>query len=591
MAGHIPEHFIDELMARVDIVDVIDSRVPLRKAGHEFKACCPFHDEKTPSFTVSPAKQFYHCFGCGAHGTAIGFLMEYEHLDFVTAVEDLAARAGLTVPQEKATDKESSPTAPVYASLEQAAVYYQAQLRDHAQAPRAIDYLKGRGLSGEVVARFGVGFAPPGWDNFGRRLEGPAASRAALDAGLLIEGKGKAPYDRFRDRIMFPIRDRRGRVIAFGGRVLSDDDTPKYLNSPETVVFHKGRELYGLYEACKALRRVERLLVVEGYMDVVALAQYGINYAVATLGTAATRDHIERLFRTSHEAVLCFDGDRAGREAAWKAVVTALPVLADGRQLRILMLPEGEDPDSLVRAEGMAAFESRVAAAMPVSVFFFEQLSGGVDMGTLDGRAALVEAARPLLATLPAGAFRQLMTDRLAELSRLQAAAVEGLVGAPPAKKGPRARAATARNARRPLSLVARAIAMLLQHPSLVESVQAIDIKELTGQPGVDLLVRLLEILHLDPTLSTGALVERWRGTEAEHHLARLAGWELGTPDEGLHLEFQGALDRLLAASARAELARLLEISRDKGLDALTEDEKTLLRAQFVPTDVPPEGS
>jgi len=334
MAGPIPQDFIDQLLARVDIVDVVGSRVPLKKAGREFTACCPFHTEKTPSFTVSPVKQFYHCFGCGEHGTAIGFLMAYDRMTFPEAVEELARQVGLEVPHEERPERRGPDPQPLYDVLERAAQHYQQQLRRHPEAQRAIQYLKGRGLSGETAAAFGLGYAPPGWDNLlgAHGTDAEAVKRLDL-AGLLAEGSGGKRYDRFRDRIMFPIRDARGRVIGFGGRVLGDAK-PKYLNSPETPVFHKGRELYGLYEARRVPGAIERLLVVEGYMDVIALAQHGIGNAVATLGTATTTEHLERIFKTAPEVVFCFDGDRAGREAAWKALNAALPQLREGREAR-----------------------------------------------------------------------------------------------------------------------------------------------------------------------------------------------------------------------------------------------------------------
>jgi DNA primase len=405
MAGRIPQSFIDELLARIDIVEVIDTRVPLKKAGREYKACCPFHGEKTPSFTVSQVKQFYHCFGCGEHGTAITFLMDYEHMDFVEAIEDLAHRAGLEVPRETGGDSTHAPsTKPHYALLERISSYYQEQLRSHPQAGHAIEYLKQRGLTGEVAARFKIGFAPPGWENLANALNADSATqKLLLELGLTVQrDDGKGAYDRFRDRVQFPIHDRRGRTIGFGGRVL-DDSTPKYMNSPESAVFHKGQELYGLYEARKTVRKLERILVVEGYMDVVALAQFDINYAAATLGTATTPEHLERLFRTVPEVVFCFDGDRAGREAAWRALENTLPVLTDGREARFLFLPEGEDPDSLVRKIGKDTFEQRIASATHLSDFFFERLSAQLDIDSIDGRARLVNLAKPLLARMPDG--------------------------------------------------------------------------------------------------------------------------------------------------------------------------------------------
>jgi DNA primase len=538
MAGRIPQAFIDELMNRVDIVDLVGSRVQLKKAGREYTACCPFHDEKTPSFTVSPTKQFYHCFGCGAHGTALGFLMEYEHLGFVEAVQELAAMAGLEVPREAgAAAGENRGLDDLYGIMERAAAFYRRQLREHAEAGSAIDYLKGRGLSGQVAAEFGIGYAPAGWDNLASALGGDTASLGLLArAGLIAEKSGGGAYDRFRDRIMFPIRDRRGRVIAFGGRIL-DGDGPKYLNSPETPIFHKGRELYGLFEARKALRKLERLLVVEGYMDVVALAQHDVRYAVATLGTATTAEHLEILYRLVPEVIFCFDGDRAGREAAWRALENTLPVLRDGRQALFLFLPEGEDPDSLVRREGKEGFERRIGDAVPLSEFFFEALGRRADTASEDGRARLAELARPLLAKLPDGVFRQLMLERLAKVIRLDAGRLAGLMpGAPTtAGRGPRPQSVARLKGRTP---VRTAIALLLQQPKLAQRVEDMETLKNLELPGADLLTRLVEMLQSEPHLSTGALLERWRDTPEGGHLFKLAQIDQPGTDEANEQEF-----------------------------------------------------
>jgi DNA primase len=409
MAGRIPSQFIDELLNRVDIVEVIDSRVPLRKAGRE----------KTPSFTVSPAKQFYHCFGCGAHGSAISFLMEYERMEFVDAVEELASMVGLTVPHEASTPQHKI-SRDLYEVLAQASQYYREQLRQHTNADQAIDYLKQRGLTGEIAAVFDIGYAPPGWDNVLRHLSGKNISeKQLLAAGLLIAKQGGGCYDRFRDRIIFPIRDRRGRVIGFGGRALGDE-TPKYLNSPETEIFHKGKELYGLYEARKYSQNLQRLIVVEGYMDVVALSQHGIKNVVATLGTATTKEHLEKLFRVVPEVVFCFDGDRAGRQAAWRALEVSLPLLSEGRQMKFMFLPEGEDPDTIVRKEGEAGFQQRLQQAQAFSNFFYQSLSKEIELNTIDGRSFLVEQAKPYLLKLPEGVFRHMMISKLAEISHVE---------------------------------------------------------------------------------------------------------------------------------------------------------------------------
>ena len=457
--ARIPQHFIDELVARTDIVEVIGSRVQLKKAGREYKACCPFHDEKTPSFWVSVDKQFYHCFGCGAHGTVLGFVMEYDHLGFIEAVEDLAARAGLEVPREGgAAAGPANPHDELYVAMERAALYFRQCLSGDS---RARDYVKRRGLDADAVQKFGIGYAAARWDGLLERYGGTDDERhVLLRAGLIIErqpqqetsGAGTsssagmevaAPgsvgathtysrergfYDRFRDRVMFPIRDTRGRTIGFGGRVL-DQGEPKYLNSPETELFHKGRELYGLYEARQATRSLQRLLVVEGYMDVVSLHQAGITYAVATLGTSTTPEHLQRIFRLVGEVVFCFDGDRAGRAAAWRALENAVAEVKQGRQVRFLFLPEGHDPDTLVREEGKEAFEARLAGSMPLSQYLIRELSSRVETGSVDGRAKLVELARPLVRRIPSDVYRELLINQLAEVVGMSPARLNEMLG------------------------------------------------------------------------------------------------------------------------------------------------------------------
>jgi len=570
MAGRIPPEFIDALLARTDVVDLINRRVPLRKAGKDYQACCPFHDEKTPSFTVSREKQFYHCFGCGAHGTAIGFLMEYDHLGFLDAIEELAREAGMELPHDGEPLERGPDLRPLYDLLAQTASLYRAQLRHHPQAPAAVEYLKQRGLTGEVAAAFGLGFAPPGWDFLLTALGGDAGlQKRLLEAGLVIDQDGRR-YDRFRERIMFPIRDRRGRVIGFGGRILGDGK-PKYLNSPETPVFHKGRELYGLYEALQAHKHLERLLIVEGYMDVIALAQFGITYAVATLGTATTSEHLRMLQRSAPELVFCFDGDRAGRAAAWKALEAALPSATGRQQIRFLFLPEGEDPDTLVRSEGREAFEQRIRRSPPLSEFLFEQLTAQVDMESIDGRARLADLARPLLDQVPAGLFRDMLNGRLA-----------ALVGVAPSQVAPAGRRINPRRAPRrssqPLTPLRLAIALLLQHPGVSEQAGGIpnDWRRL-DRPGISLLSQLLDFVTAYPEMTTGALIERWRGSESYPHLGRLADPSLLShiPAEGLGDEFVGALRRLNAELAEAEAGRLFERTSPS---QWTEEEKERLR-------------
>ena len=567
MAGRIPQQFIDDLIDRVDIVEVIDARVPLKKAGREYTACCPFHNEKTPSFTVSPAKQFYHCFGCGAHGTAIGFLMEYEHMDFVEAVEELARSVGLEVPREggEAPSPRPKEGPSLYDIQAEAARFYQRQLREHPQAGRAVAYLRERGLSGEIARDFGLGYAPPGWDNLLQALgTTPERRRLLLESGLAIEKDGGGLYDRFRDRIVFPILDRRGRVVGFGGRVLGDDK-PKYLNSPETPVFHKGRELYGLYEARKAPGKLQRLLVVEGYMDVVALAQFGIRNAVATLGTATTREHLEQIFRLVPEVVFCFDGDRAGRAAAWRAVENALPVMRDGREARFLFLPEGEDPDSLVRKLGREGFEAEIAKSVPFSEFFLEHLEAQVDISSMDGRARLVELARPLLARLPGGVLRELMTERLARTVGMAAERLDGLLGGARPRPAPSAAPARPAGRERP-SPVREAIRLLLHDPGLVEGVEADGELAPPGTPGADILAELVELLRRQPHLrNTAAVMEHFRGHPAERHLWRLAREAPLSPPEGRAEELAGCLQLLRRAGPERRWRELQDKLRREG--------------------------
>ncbi len=448
MAGLIPQSFIDDLLNRTDIVDVVSSRIQLKKTGKNYSACCPFHKEKTPSFTVSPDKQFYYCFGCGAGGNALGFVMDHDQLEFPQAIEELAKRAGMDVPREESGrgHKPRQPVdSPLYPLLNAAAEHYRQALKSHPQRKYAVDYLKGRGLTGEIARDFGIGFAPPGWDNLLKQLGADALQqKVMIDAGLLIENaENGRRYDRFRDRIMFPIRDSRGRVIAFGGRVLGDDK-PKYLNSPETPVYHKGQELYGLYEARKHNRDLDEIMVVEGYMDVIALAQQGLRNAVATLGTATSEEHLKRLFRIVPSVLFCFDGDAAGRNAAWRALESTLSSLQDGRRARFLFLPDGEDPDTLVRAEGTDAFRARINQhAQPLADYFFQQLCEEADPRSLEGNAHLVPLAAPLLDKIPGNNLRALMRQRLSEITGLSGEALSQVAGSAPRSHAPSASSQT----------------------------------------------------------------------------------------------------------------------------------------------------
>ncbi len=595
MAGRIPQHFIDELIARTDIIEVIGSRVQLKRAGREYKACCPFHDEKTPSFTVSPDKQFYHCFGCGAHGTALGFMMEYDHTSFVEAVEDLAARAGLEVPREGGTAAPQQPHDELYVALERAALFFRQSLSGE---PKARDYLARRGLNAEIIQRFGIGYAPARWDALLDRYGTSDDERQVLlRAGLVIErqpdaerGTAAGCYDRFRDRVMFPIRDTRGRTIGFGGRVL-DSGEPKYLNSPETELFHKGRELYGLFEARQATRTLQRLLVVEGYMDVVSLHQAGVTYAVATLGTATTPDHLQRIFRLVGEVVFCFDGDRAGRAAAWRALENAVGEVKQGRQVRFLFLPEGHDPDTLVREEGAVAFEARLASALPLSDYLIRELASRTDGTSVDGRAKLVELARPLVRRIPSDVYRELLVGQLAEAVRMPAPRLAELLDSDAPPPGPsRAEAPAVSRARRTPApaaagrgnLVRQAISLLVHFPGAGSSVPLNDALESIDRPGIPLLVELLAQLREDPVPTTGALLERWRNRPEHGPLEKLATGECLVPDEtAAAAEIRSALERLVTEHSLVRLQVLEDKAREEPLNAAEKAElQGLLRTK-----------
>ena len=532
MAGQIPRQFIDELLARTDIVELIDQRVPLKKAGRNYAACCPFHNEKSPSFTVSQDKQFYHCFGCGAHGNAISFMMEFEQLEFVEAIEELAQQHHLEVPREQGAGKNRpSAQADDYNLMQQAATYYQQQLQQHPDSQRVRDYLSKRGLSAQTVADFALGYAPESWDGLLKQLS-PTNNRQLRDQltelRLINRNDNGREYDFFRDRLMFPIRDKRGRVIAFGGRVLGDG-TPKYLNSPESRLFHKGRELYGLYEVRQQPGHVEQILVVEGYMDVVALAEHDIRFAVACLGTATTSDHMHTLFRYTPRVVCCYDGDRAGRDAAWRALQSALPQLKDGVELNFVFLPDGEDPDSLVQKEGKTAFLQRVATAMPLNQYFFEHLVQEFDPATDAGKSALSVKASELIKQIPSEFYRDSLSDKLANL-----------LGKP--RERTKASVSRAGNRVKPAAMkitpMRRAIGLLLQYPNLASVMP--DAPELADAniPGIGLLLSIQQRLLQQADLTTAQLIEQWRGLPEHNILMTLAAWDHQIEPEQLSQEF-----------------------------------------------------
>ena len=633
----IPQHFIDDLLARVNIIDVVDARIKLKKTGKNYSALCPFHKEKSPSFSVNPDKQFYYCFGCGAGGNALGFVMDFEHCSFPEAVEELAKGLGLEVPREHDRGRDLEREKRVkqqYDVLEQASEYYQAQLRQHADKQRAVDYLKSRGLSGAIAKRFGLGFAPPGWDNLLSAIatERSDAQELLLKSGMLIDNEERGrTYDRFRDRIMFPIRDVRGRVIAFGGRVLTDEK-PKYLNSPETETFHKGRELYGLWEARQSKGSLTRLMVVEGYMDVVSLAQHGLDWSVATLGTACTEAHLERIFKVVPEVVFCFDGDSAGRKAARRALDNAMPVMRDGLMARFLFLPEGEDPDTLIRQEGLDAFTARVSEALPFSEYFFKALSEGLDLVSMDAKAQFCTQALPLLQTMQPSVLQQMMLDRISDMTGLtleqisSVVALQAKVAAPASVESshaafsgsgsgsgmgagddsgeywpsdfsgdlypemPPVRAGQAMRPERPsrannarIDLIASAISIILHRPELARL--TFDASELEGVqgPNIKLLRDLLSYFQADEERSFGTLMFDWEQDPAfaPNLLVLNEISHLDPLLESVDAEklLGDAMSRIMERKLKAELNQLKAWSRER---PLTADEKIRLQTLLV---------
>ncbi|HTX23485.1 MAG TPA: DNA primase [Steroidobacteraceae bacterium] len=573
----IPRSFIDELVARANIVEVIGSRIALKKAGREFKACCPFHSEKTPSFWVAPEKQFYHCFGCGAHGTVLTFLMEHDRLPFPDAVEELASSLGLAVPREEGASAARRSSETLYELMGRVAQFYAQQLQSHERPRR---YLERRGLTAELIERFAIGYAPSSWNDVLKRFGGTEEGRRRLtELGLVIEkderasSGGERAYDRFRDRVMFPIRDARGRVIAFGGRVI-DQGEPKYLNSPETPLFHKGRELYGLYEARQSRAALSRLLVVEGYLDVVRLHQFSVPYAVATLGTATTPEHLKRIFQLVPEVVFAFDGDRAGRAAAWRALQHSLPEAVEGREIRFLFLPEGEDPDTLIAQEGREAFERRVAReSLQLSEYVVRELGERVTSRGADGRARVAEAARPLLEQIPEGIYRRLLAERLAQAFGFQQtpAGMAELLGVT-IDRSPALGRRVASIGRG--GLVRQAVRLLVHFPEIATGIAAETLAglEQVEEPGIRLLEGLLADLRAEPAQTTGQVLERWRDKPAGEPLGRLAATEVLVPGAAAaQRELEEALERLLDESGRRRLDLLLEKDRS---GALSSDEK-----------------
>ena len=568
----IPEQFIQELLNRVDVVDVVDKSVPLKKAGANYSACCPFHNEKSPSFTVSPTKQFYHCFGCGAHGTAISFLMEYAGLSFVDAIHELAKQVGMIVPQEKrdANRPAKKEVVGLQESLQQATGFYKAELK---KSQRAIEYLKSRGLSGEIAAKFQIGYAPAGWQNL-QSIFPHYDNEILTTVGLVVENDQGKRYDRFRDRIMFPIHSQKGEVIGFGGRVINAEDTPKYYNSPETPLFQKGHELYGLFIARRAIREAGRALVVEGYMDVVALAQYGIDYAVAALGTATTPFHITKLMRQTNEVVFSFDGDNAGRTAAWRAAMNALPALSDGLKLRFMFLPTSHDPDSYVREFGKKKFEEEMQNAMSLSQYIVHHLSENNPLSSQEDKVLFLNEAEPILKQIKAPRLALLLRKRVAELAQVTDAEMQSLLKLPVLGKAPQKFAR--RQSRTPLSIKKRFITFALMRPDLVIEGDL----DLVGETSIE-AVFLREVLTLclvNPTFKPATLLHSVKGVEP----SLMAEMEkaLHQIEESLDfsLEFDGVRTQLLEAVQQNRETQLLEAIKEKPLSALSDEELEMLK-------------
>jgi DNA primase len=578
----IPESFIQELLNRVDIVNVIDRSVPLKKAGTNYAACCPFHNEKSPSFTVSPTKQFYHCFGCGAHGTAISFLMEHQGLSFVEAIHELAKQVGMIVPQEQQRDPADA--AAVQAAkkvvpglleiLQRASDYYRAQLKT---SDRAIEYLKGRGLSGKIAARFQIGYAPSGWQNLEVVFDDYQAE-GLKTAGLVIENDQGRRYDRFRERIMFPIHDQKGQIIGFGGRVLTsgaNDDGPKYLNSPETPVFQKGQELYGLFLARRAIRDAGRALVVEGYMDVVALAQYEIEYAVAALGTATTPQHITKLMRQTDEIVFCFDGDAAGQRAAWRAAMNALPALTDSLRLSFLFLPAEHDPDSYVREFGKEAFEAAIRTAVPLSQYLVQHLSADNPLQSQEDKVRFLNEAEPILQQIHAPRLALLLRKRVAELTEISMDEMRSMVRLPSLESKPRN--AAPRQSRETVSLQRRFAHMLLMQPGLAV---ASDLELVQGSAEDDILVQqVIDAALAHPGSNTAVVLRYMEGRLDSRQYAPLVR-DLALLDESVDvtLEIEGVRKQLKDMRLKHDRNKLLEAIKEKPLSELTEQERALLK-------------
>ncbi|STX43928.1 DNA primase DnaG [Legionella donaldsonii] len=554
MSGLIPRPFIDELLHRTDIVELIDGYVPLKKSGHSFVACCPFHSEKTPSFNVVAKKQFYHCFGCGASGNAISFVMSYLNQGFTNAVETLASRLGMQVPREGDSEKNQQSLS-LYQLLNRVSQFYQKTLKNQGQI--AIDYLRQRGLSGEIAKLYQLGYAPPGWQTLETQFKSNKAE--LITTGMLIQKDDGKTYDRYRHRIMFPIHDRHGRIIGFGGRAIDASQKPKYLNSPETTLFQKSRELYGLHQILQQQVTIDAILVVEGYMDVIALAQYGITNAVAALGTATSTYHIQLLSKHTKQLIFCFDGDTAGRQAAWRALESCLPHLNNGLDASFIFLPEGQDPDSLVRAEGQNAFRERLEKATPLNRFFLDTIAAAIDTKSAAGKSQLINAAKPYLLKMQEGPYKQLLVDEIARMTRIENHRISQLTQDQGSEKINDIKTIT----RSPLRL---AIALLIQHPEVFAACQSEISFEWVDSKEQEILQKLLQHIAQYPESNTASLIELWRDTAFFEPLSKLAAWEHQVPEQALTKEFIDIILFLQKQNLENKINQYIAKSRNQGL-------------------------
>lgn len=566
MSGLIPRAFLDELLHRTDIVDLINSYIPLKKRGNSFLACCPFHTEKTPSFNVLDKKQFYHCFGCGASGNAISFVMNHLGHDFVETVDLLASRLGLSVPRENGSDKQNH-SADLYQLLAKITIYYQNALK---KSPAAVSYLQQRGINGLIARHYQLGFALPGWNHLDKHFR--TSKNELLQTGMLIKKDNGQCYDRYRERIMFPIHDKKGRLIAFGGRVINNNEKPKYLNSPESPIFQKNRELYGLYQAIQANNILANIIIVEGYLDVIALAQHGITNAVATLGTATSTYHIQLLSKYTQQIIFCFDGDEAGRQAAWKALESCLPHIEGGLDVRFIFLPDDQDPDSLVRQKGATGFTSYLNNATPLNDYFIDTLSRDCNLQIAAGKSQLISLAAPYINLIPEGSYKQLLIDELSRKTHLESHRISQIITNPNTEEASIIQKSISRSPTR------LAIALLLQHPEIYFTCKEfINLNSLDGK-GQEIIRQIIEYIEKNPKINTAGLIEQWRDDSQFNSIVKLAAWEHLVPENALIDEFKDIINFLQKQNLEIKINIFLEKSRKEGL---TTTEQQLLQ-QFV---------